>query len=92
MWGRRGGKEEGGDVHASSFAASARTCVCWFGKAAGEAVVGVEVCLGEGDCAGSETIAGTRIISSCSKVVASTTCSRDVCYGPTLRVKSLSGR
>ena len=45
---------------------------------------------GEDDCGGSVTIAGTRIISWCSNVVASTTCSRDVCCCPDQRVKSLS--
>jgi hypothetical protein len=49
----------------------------------------VEVEVG-GDCGGSGTIAGTRMISSCSNVVASMTCRRDVCYRSTVRVKSMS--
>ncbi len=89
MWGRRWGTGEGALVQASSFVGSVRTydCPWWFCKGEGEAGVEVEVGLGEGDCGGSETIAGTRIISSCSNVVASITCSRDVCYDPITRVK-----
>jgi hypothetical protein len=42
--------------------------------------------LGEDDCGGSLTIAGTRMMSSCSNIVASITCNSDVCYHPGMRV------
>lgn len=86
MWGSRGGKGDDAVVQASSFVESPRTygCAWWFGKGGGDDAVG----LGDDDCGGSLTIAGTRMISSCSKVVASITCNRDVCYRPWPHVKS----
>jgi hypothetical protein len=64
MWGRRG-KGEGAAVHASSPVGSARPygCVWWFGNGEEGAEVEVEAGLGEDDCGGSVTIAGTRMIS-----------------------------
>ena len=53
--------------------------------------VKVKVSLGEGDCRGLETIMGTWIISSCSDIVASITCSRVVCCDPITHVKLVQG-
>ena len=90
MCGRRGGKGEVATVQASSLVGSARKydCVCWFGGGEEGADVAVAVGLGEDDCGESVTIAGTRMISSCSNVVASITCNNDVCC-PGPRISSL---
>lgn len=71
-------------VQASSLVGRPRRydCVWWFGR--GDVEVGVG--RGEDACGGSLTIAGTRTISSCSNVVASTTCNSDVCYRPAVHV------
>jgi hypothetical protein len=84
MWDKRGGANpgEGTVVQASLFAVNVRTygSGCEFGV--DEVGEDDEAGRGDGDDWGSVTIAGTRIISSCSNVVASTTWSKDVCYHP----------